>query len=136
MKSSIKYFLAGLAGAGVFTVATISASHRIHEYERIKNELQQEVQVADNNVKYLDQKVNECIKTAHDCRSAYAQYKTAVDEYQTIKKEFDSLEKNPEYAAPWEPLLGAVGLVAALAGLPLGISSYLNEKKEKKKVKP
>ena len=88
MRDSIKFSLVGLAGAALFAGTLVSTNHKRHEYQAVKNEMLQGIEVAEHKANDLDHKVNDCIKTVNDCRSVYVQYKTASDEVDLLKNKY------------------------------------------------
>ena len=132
MKDSIKYSLAGLVGAGIFAGTVVSNSHRIHEYQTVKNEMLQEIQAAEHRANDLDHKVDDCIKTVNDCRSVYAQYQAASDQVGLLQNKYALFEITQDTSVSWGQAIGAPAILISIVGLGMGLGSYLRERREKK----
>ena len=132
MKDSIKYSLVGLAGAGIFASAVVSASNKSYEYRTMKNEILHEIKVAEDKQRNLDYMVDDCIKTVNDCRSVYAQYKAASDQVGILQNKYALFEIKQDTSVSWESAIGVPALFLSIFGLGGGLGYYLRERREKK----
>ena len=132
MRNSIKYSLAGLVGAGIYSGAVVSDSHKGHEYRMEKHEMLQEIQAAEHRANDLDHKVDDCIKTVNDCRSVYAQYQAASDQVGILQNKYALFEITQDTSVSWGQAIGAPAILISIVGLGMGLGSYLRERREQK----
>ena len=132
MRASIKYSLAGLVGAGIFAGSLTYTLHKSHEYQTVKNEMLQQIQVAEDKKDDLGHKLDECVKMVHDCRPIYLQYKAAENELSLLKSKYVVLEQGND-SASWSGMIGGLGFLGAVFGLNRGLNFYLRERWERKR---
>jgi len=135
MKTSTKYSLVGLLGAGILVSTSLSANSKHHEYLKSRDEMSSQIQETEVKRNTLGHEVTYCIRMGDDCQTVYEQYKAASNEYDLLRNKYALFLSNHRTDSGWESMIGAPALLLSVFGLGRGLGLYLLERKEENQSK-